>query len=150
MKPSIFALAAVLAACLAGAATAADSGADSTRASHAGRSSSLGLGVPTVENHFLRDQLGAPTTGYLTVNLNLTSMPWYEPPTRFEAITYGAGTAATLGMFMGAIGNTLGVFDERTTWLITGSLAAAGAVYGGTHYEPAPAFRLRLSHDGQQ
>jgi hypothetical protein len=48
-------------------------------------------------------------------------------------------------MFIGAIGNTLGWFDEETTWWMTGSLAALGAAYAGATYEPQPGVKLRLS-----
>jgi hypothetical protein len=44
---------------------------------------------------------------------------------------------------VGAIGTTLGWFDEDTSWVVTGSLAAVGALYGGTRYEVAPRLRYR-------
>lgn len=76
-------------------------------------------------------------------------MAWYTPPTRFDAVMHGAGSAATLGMFLGAIGNTLGWFDETTTWWLAGSLAAAGGIYAGTHYRPEPRIQIRLSTPGR-
>ncbi len=97
-----------------------------------------------IPGHFLRDRFETPTTGYLTLSLDPHALQWYTPPTRLDAIAQGAGTAATVGMFLGAIGNTLGLFDEQTTWLLTGSLAAAGAVAGGVRYEPEPSLRIRL------
>ncbi len=101
-----------------------------------------GLSLPP---HFLRDRYDGPGTGYLTLSLNPADMQWYVPPTRLDATLQGAGTAGTLGMFVGALGNTFGLFDEKTTWIIAGSLAAAGAVYGGATYEPRP----RLHFDWQ-
>jgi hypothetical protein len=97
-----------------------------------------------IPGHFLRDRFETPTTGYLTLSLDPHAMQWYTPPTRLDAMALGAGTAATVGMFLGAIGNTLGIFDEQTTWILTGSLAAAGAVAGGVRYEPEPTLRIRL------
>jgi len=94
----------------------------------------------------LRDRVPSAQTGYLTFSLN-PSTTWYAPPTRFDATLQSAATAATLGMFVGAIGNTLGWFDERTTWIMTGGLAAAGALYGGTTWQQEPTFRIRLGDD---
>jgi hypothetical protein len=106
--------------------------------------------VPSLapSSHFLRDGYSAAGTGYLTLSLNPNDMQWYTPPTRLDAALQGAGTAGTLGMFVGAVGNTLGLFDEETTWILTGSLAAAGALYGGAAYEPRP--RLRIEAWGKR
>lgn len=57
-------------------------------------------------DYMLRDRAGSPGAGYLTVTLR--DMHWYEPPTRFDAILGGAGAATSLGMFLGAVGTTLG------------------------------------------
>jgi hypothetical protein len=100
------------------------------------------LEPPVADRYFLRDRLDG-RTGYLTMNLNLHRMDWYRPPTRLEAALYGAGTAATLGMFVGAVGNTLGWFGEDATWIMTGALATMGAIYSGATYEPEP-LQLRL------
>lgn len=99
----------------------------------------------SAQNHYLRDRLDASADGYLNLSLSMSSLAWYAPPTRFDAVLHGAGTAATLGMFLGAVGNTLGWFDEETTWWLTGSLATVGAVYGGATYEPAPTLRIKWS-----
>ncbi|HXV14627.1 MAG TPA: hypothetical protein VEC56_10535, partial [Candidatus Krumholzibacteria bacterium] len=83
----------------------------------------------------------APAPALLTISLNPFAPPGYVPPTRFDAMLFGAGTAGTLAMFVGAIGNTLGAFDEDTTWIITGAAAAAGALYSGSR------FKVRLAPD---
>jgi len=93
----------------------------------------------------LRDGMDPTSSGHLNLSLSMSAMAWYEPPTRFDAVLHGAGTAATLGMFLGAVGNTLGWFDEETTWWMTGSLAAVGAAYAGVKYEPQPKVRLQWS-----
>jgi len=97
----------------------------------------------SLDNRFLRDRINAPAQGYLAVSLDMGSMQWYRAPTRFEAVMSGAGAAASLGMFVGAIGTTLGWFDEDTSWALTGALAAAGAFYGNARYDLEP--RLGLS-----
>jgi hypothetical protein len=92
----------------------------------------------------LRDRFSTATPNYLSVSLDPSSLGWYRPPTRFEAVLGGAGAAATLGMFVGAVGTTLGWFDEDASWILTGSLAAAGALYGGARYQVEPRLRYRV------
>jgi hypothetical protein len=99
---------------------------------------SPGLDARAAQSYFRSNGLDPARTGYLSLSLSMSSLQWYTPPTRFEAVMDGAGRAATLGMFIGAVGNTLGWFDEKTTWWLTGSLATVGAVYAGTQYEPQP------------
>lgn len=95
----------------------------------------------------LRDGAGTPSTGYLAVTLNPGMSTWYVPPTRFDAILTGAGAAASLGMFLGAVGTTLGWFDEDTSWAITGAMAAAGAIYAGAKYQPLPSLKFNWAGD---
>jgi hypothetical protein len=75
-----------------------------------------------------------PTPNYLTFSLSPFTVQPYVPQSTFDALMYGAGTGGALGMFVGAIGNTLGLFDEQTTWIITGAAAAAGAIYSGSRF----------------
>ena len=103
------------------------------------------LELRTPDRYFLRGGLDETRTGYLNLSLSMSALSWYQPPTRFDAVLNGAGSAGTVGMFIGAIGNTLGWFDEETTWWLAGSLATVGAVYAGTRYEPQPGLRLRWS-----
>lgn len=95
----------------------------------------------------LRDTVGGRPAGYLAVTLNPGMMQWYAPPTRFDAILGGAGAATSMGMFIGAIGTTLGWFDEDTSWAITGAMAAAGAIYAGTRYEARPNLNFNWAGD---
>lgn len=95
----------------------------------------------------LRDGAGIPSAGYLAVTLNTGMNGWYVPPTRFDAILTGAGAATSLGMFLGAVGTTLGWFDEDTSWAITGAMAAAGAIYAGTKYQPQPSLKFNWAGD---
>lgn len=129
-------------------ARGADAPADSVRtaASHSPPSPAPGEGVHySFADHMLRDRVNAPAQGYLSISLTMSEMQWYAPPTRFESMLQGAGTAATLGMFVGAIGTTLGWFGEDTTWAVAGAMAAAGALYGNSRYEVRP--RLGVTWD---
>jgi hypothetical protein len=96
---------------------------------------------------FLRDRAGGPAAGYMAVMLQPRSSLWYEPPTRLDAMLQGAGAATSMAMFFGAVGTTLGWFDEDTSWAITGAMAAAGALYAGTRYEPQPKLNFRWAGD---
>jgi hypothetical protein len=122
----------VLATFLATARAASD--ADSTRT---GQSSfrmaplSQGLLLSKYSTHDTRDN---PTPNALTFSLSPFTTQPYVPQSFFDAALYGAGTAGTLAMFIGAIGNTLGAFDEDTTWIMTGAAAAAGALYSVSHF----------------
>jgi hypothetical protein len=43
----------------------------------------------------------------------------------------GAGVGAQAGMFAGAVGNTLGWWNEKATWTMVGALSAIGAALFG-------------------
>jgi len=101
----------------------------------------------TLGDYLLRDHSGGMPAGYLTVMLNPRDAPWATPPTRFDAVLTGAGAATSLGMFLGAVGTTLGWFSEDTSWAITGAMAAAGALYAGTHYDVRPNLDFRWQGD---
>ena len=122
---------------------------DSTRVApdfHSPSSSSPGLQY-TFGDFTLRDGAGSPAAGYLAVSLNPGFMQWYEPPTRFDAVLTGLGAAGSLGMFVGAVGTTLGWFDEDTSWAITGAMAAVGAIYAGTRYQPSSSLKFNWGGD---
>jgi hypothetical protein len=55
----------------------------------------------------------------------------------------GAGTAASLSLFVGAIGNTLGLWEEDKTWLMVGAMSALGAAWGASKVDD-PNWRIRL------
>jgi len=58
----------------------------------------------------------------------------------------GAGMAASLGLFVGAIGNTLGLFEEDKTWMLVGAMSALGAAWGASKIDD-PNWRVRLRWD---
>ena len=134
-------IASVLLLSMARVATAGEATADSAAAQP------ITLPSPGLEgltqDFMLRDGLSTTGSGYLNLSLSMSAMSWYRPPTRFDAVLHGAGTAATLGLFLGAVGNTLGWFDEDTSWWLTGSMATVGALYAGSKYEPEPTLRIR-------
>jgi hypothetical protein len=134
----------VVAVFLPGTAPAGEASADSAAAQPISIPAP-GLDAVPPPGYFLRDSLDPTSAGHLNLSLSVSKMAWYAPPTRFDAALSGAGSAATLGMFLGAIGNTLGWFDEETTWWMTGSLATIGAAYAGARYEPRPGVRLKWS-----
>jgi hypothetical protein len=142
MKSSII----VLLLLLAGRATAQETAAlDSTRADSNTGLADLGY-APLSQGLLLSKYVSryrdhAPAPALLTISLNPFAPRGYVPPTRFDAMLFGAGTAGTLALFAGAIGNTLGAFDEDTTWIMTGAAAAAGALYSGSR------FKVRLGPD---
>lgn len=96
-----------------------------------------------LSNYVVRDRSDAIAPALLTVSLNPFAPQGYVPASRFDAMLFGAGTAGTLAMFIGAIGNTVGAFDEDTTWLLTGAAAAAGALYSGARYQIRPGLHLQ-------
>jgi hypothetical protein len=95
--------------------------------------------------YLLRD--AAPNAGYLTVALDPRGPQCYTPTNRFNAMLNGAGAATSMAMFLGAIGTTLGWFSEDTSWAITGAMAAAGAIYAGTHFQAQPTLQFNWNED---
>ncbi len=129
---------------VASCATAARAGdADSTRVTPppALRTSSPLTHGLLLSSAFTRETANTPTPNYLTFSLSPFTVQPYTPSSTFEAMLFGAGAGSTLGMFVGAIGNTLGLFDEQTTWAITGAAAAAGALYSTSR------FKIRVGPD---
>ncbi|MCI0452991.1 MAG: hypothetical protein L0Z51_11490 [Candidatus Latescibacteria bacterium] len=128
---------------LAGPSTASD--VDSTRTDARAGVSDLGYAPLSqgllLSKYVSRYHTDATAPALLTISLNPFAPQGYVPPTRFDAMLLGAGTAGTLALFVGAIGNTLGAFDEDTTWIMTGAAAAAGALYSGSR------FKVRLGPD---
>lgn len=103
--------------------------------------------VPVSEN-FLRDYLrqvgeasfaGAHLFTFADRLYGLERIDVSTPQLMLE----GAGAGATLGMFMGAVGMTTGLFDEDTGWYITGAAAALGAFLNGTIGGDEPHERVR-------
>jgi len=90
---------------------------------------------------------GGPTGGYLTVSLDPRGPQCYTPTNRFNAMLNGAGAATSMAMFLGAIGTTLGWFSEDTSWAITGAMAAAGAIYAGTHFQAQPTLQFNWNEE---
>ncbi len=62
---------------------------------------------------------------------------------RFDLAMTGAGAAATVGLFIGAVGTTTGLFEEDSAWYLVGAMTAIGAILGGTVGANSPEKRLR-------
>jgi hypothetical protein len=68
--------------------------------------------------------------------------------TRFDYALRGAGTGATMAMFAGAMANSAGIWDERTSWYVVGAASALGAIFGGTIGTPDdPEARIHIRID---
>lgn len=94
----------------------------------------------SVGDDLLRERV--PNAGFLTVSLDPRNLQSPTSTNRFNAMLNGAGTATSLGMFLGAVGTSLGWFGENTSWGITGAMAAAGALYAGSHYTVDPGLKF--------
>jgi hypothetical protein len=46
-------------------------------------------------------------------------------------VLLGASVGAQAGMFLGAVGNTLGLWSEKTTWALVGVMSVAGGSWFG-------------------
>ncbi len=95
--------------------------------------------------YLLRD--AAPAGGYLAVSLDPRGPQCVTPTNRFNAMLNGAGAATSMAMFLGAVGTTLGWFSEDTSWAITGAMAAVGAIYAGTHFQPQRTLQFDWTRD---
>ena len=87
-----------------------------------------------LSKYVTRHHVDTAAPALLTISLNPFAPAGYEPATRLDAMLFGAGTAGTLALFVGAIGNTVDAFDEDTTWILTGAAAAAGAFYSASRF----------------
>jgi hypothetical protein len=51
---------------------------------------------------------------------------------RLDCALQGSEMGVTLGLFLGAVGNTTGAWNERSSWYLVGAMTALGAILGGT------------------
>lgn len=60
----------------------------------------------------------------------------------------GVGAGATIGLFMGAAGSTVGLWDEKSSWYLVGAAAAVGAFLNARDAnDPRKRLRYRWSGD---
>ncbi|MCZ6767382.1 MAG: hypothetical protein O7D32_10680 [bacterium] len=109
------------------------------------------FGMPMGDVGILEGYLQRSAAGSAQSSLSLQAGRLYGFE-RFELSTldcaiYGAGAATTMGMFLGAVGTTLGLFDEQTAWAIIGASALAGATYGVTVNANDSDYRIRYRWD---
>jgi hypothetical protein len=93
--------------------------------------------------------------GFLaTYPLRFYGMERYEM-SHLEMALEGIGPAMTMGMLLGAVGTTTGMFDEDSAWYLAGGMAALGALMGVRKGATDPSWRIRYrwtpppGHDGE-
>lgn len=59
-----------------------------------------------------------------------------------ESTLKGVRAGATAAMFLGALSNTYGWWDEKDNWWLVGGAAAMGALYGGTLGHGSASWRI--------
>jgi hypothetical protein len=101
---------------------------------------------------FLRDYRITTDAEIPTDYLAAYSARWYglqvEELSRADLALEGAGTGATMGMLVGALGQTLGLWDEDKTWMMVGAMSALGAAWSASKVDD-PSWRYRLRWEEQ-
>jgi hypothetical protein len=98
--------------------------------------------------YYTRADAAVPRGTYLTTyNARMYGLTIHEMSTA-ELALEGAGTGASLGLFAGAVANTLGVWDEDTTWLLVGAMSALGAAWGASKADD-PNYRIRVQWESE-
>ena len=156
-----FVVVAVLAACCAAAQVHAQSLVKTTKLElrlqnrlyegamyRAGESSSArGLNDYSLQNYFHNTAVSSHPDASLSATANrLCGFRTYEL-TRMGCALKGAEAGATLGLFVGALGNTTGMWNERNSWFLVGAATALGAILGGTAGADSPKWRVHVTID---
>jgi hypothetical protein len=101
---------------------------------------------------FMRDYRITADAEIPTDYLAAYTARWYglevEELSRADLALEGAGTGATMGMLVGALGQTFGLWDEDKTWLMVGAMSALGAAWGASKVDD-PSWRYRLRWEEQ-
>jgi len=111
-----------------------------------GESSSRdGVSQYSLQNYF-HDTAASPSpNASLTAVANqLCGFRTYEL-SRLGCALKGAETGATLGLFVGALGNTTNMWNERSSWFLVGAATALGAILGGTAGADDPGWRIYIT-----
>jgi hypothetical protein len=100
------------------------------------------------QSEFLRggvalNDAAAPSDAYLAAySARFYGLERYERSSP-EIALEGMGMGASMGLFVGALGNTLGLWDEDKTWLLVGAMSALGAAWASTKADD-PKWRYRF------
>ena len=101
---------------------------------------------------FLRDYRITADADIPADYLAAYSARWYglqvEELSRADLALEGAGTGATMGMLVGALGQTFGLWDEERTWIMVGAMSALGAAWSASKVDD-PSWRYRLRWEEQ-
>ena len=101
----------------------------------------------SLQNYFHENAAGSHYDAVLSVTANrLCGFRTYEL-SRVGCALKGAETGATMGLFIGALGNTTGLWNERSSWFLVGATTALGAILGGTLGAENHAWRIQITHD---
>ena len=96
-----------------------------------------------LREYYTRPDAAVPGGAYLTTHTaRMYGLTIHEMSTA-ELTLEGVGTGASLGLFAGAVANTLGVWDEDTTWFLVGAMSALGAAWGASKADD-PKYRIRV------
>ncbi|MBI4720661.1 MAG: hypothetical protein HY770_05485 [Chitinivibrionia bacterium] len=60
-----------------------------------------------------------------------------------DCVVQGADIGLSMGMLIGALGSTAGVWNDTNAWYIAGAMAAMGAILGGSSWTRDPKWRIR-------
>lgn len=102
-----------------------------------------GLGGYFLRDYFYEHGVRLDSDAHLLVHSErFIGLRQYEL-SRLGCTLQGAEMGATVGFFLGALGHLTGTLDERSVWILTGGLTAAGAIWGGTAGAEDPNFRFR-------
>jgi hypothetical protein len=63
---------------------------------------------------------------------------------RLQCAFRGADMGANYGLFLGALGSTAGLWDEKSSFFIMGAMSLLGAIFGGTIGADDPGWSVRV------
>lgn len=91
----------------------------------------------------LRDGSQSPSYFSLTAHpLRFYGLEQYEL-TPLDCAILGVDEGLRMGLLIGALGTTTGLFDENSAWYIAGAMTALGAFFGLRSSAKDPTLRIR-------
>lgn len=109
-----------------------------------------GLNEYLLQKHFQRNAVQPHPDAFLSLTAGrLCGIRRYEL-SRIDCALQGGEIGATMGLFLGAVGTTTGIWDESSSWYLLGAMTAIGAILGGTIGADEPQWRVRYQWDPEQ